>query len=72
VQLVVLVWAALNYRAETTGQEGLDANLAGARLPNTPRESSTVYDGVDNINSLGGYDYTKQGLSIHSHFVTFL
>jgi hypothetical protein len=33
--LIVLVLAVLNWSTETAGQEGLEAKLAGARLPTT-------------------------------------
>jgi hypothetical protein len=45
--LIVLVLAVLNWSTETAGQDGLEANLAGARLPTTLYRSSAVYDGVD-------------------------
>jgi hypothetical protein len=51
---IVLVWAVLNWSTETEGQQGLEAKLAGTRLPASLFDSSAVYDGVDNVYIFGG------------------
>jgi hypothetical protein len=52
--LIFFVLAVLNWSTETAGQDGLEAKLAGARLPTTLYRSSAVYDGVDNVYIFGG------------------
>jgi hypothetical protein len=52
--LIVLVLVVLNWITETAGQDGLEAKLAGARLPTTLYRSSAVYDGVDYVYIFGG------------------
>jgi hypothetical protein len=54
ITIIVLIFAALNCSTEAEGQQGLEAKLAGARLPTTLIESSAVYDGVDNVYIFGG------------------
>jgi hypothetical protein len=50
----LLILVVLNSSIETAGQQGLEAKLAGARLPTTLWDSSAVYDGVDNVYIFGG------------------
>jgi hypothetical protein len=50
----VLGVAVLNWSIETAGHQGLEAKLAGTKLPSELFGSSAVYDGVDNIYILGG------------------
>jgi fermentation-respiration switch protein FrsA (DUF1100 family) len=52
--LIVFVWTVLNCSSQTTGQQGLEAKLAGAKLPTTLYYSSAVYDDVDNVYIFGG------------------
>jgi hypothetical protein len=52
--LIVLVFAVLNCSTEIAGQQGLELKLAGTKLPTYSSESSTVYDGVDNVYIFGG------------------
>jgi hypothetical protein len=52
--LIVLVMAVLTWATETAGQQGLEAKLAGARLPTSLSQSSAVYDGVDDVYIFGG------------------
>jgi hypothetical protein len=52
--LIVLVLAVLNCSTETAGQQGLEAKLAGTRLPTKLWGSSAVYDGIDNVYIFGG------------------
>jgi hypothetical protein len=52
--LIVFVMAVLNWAIETAGQQGLEAKLAGARLPTSLSQSSAVYDGVDDVYIFGG------------------
>jgi hypothetical protein len=52
--LIVLVLIGLNCSTEAAGQQGLEAKLAGARLPTTLSGSSAVYDGVDSVYIFGG------------------
>jgi hypothetical protein len=51
--LIILVVALVNVTTEVSGQ-GLEANLARARLPDARVESSAVYDGVDSVYLFGG------------------
>jgi hypothetical protein len=51
---ILLILVVLNSSIETAGQQGLEAKLAGARLPTTLWDSSAVYDGVDNVYIFGG------------------
>jgi uncharacterized membrane protein YqhA len=52
--VIVLVLAVLTWTTETAGQEGLEAKLAGAKLPTTLYRCSAVYDGIDNVYIFGG------------------
>jgi hypothetical protein len=50
---IFLVVALVTVNNPVSGQ-GLEAKVAGARLPYTLYESSAVYDGLDNVYLCGG------------------
>jgi hypothetical protein len=52
--IIFLVLTILNCTTASAGQQGLEAELAEARLPTTLYGSSTVNDGVDTVYIFGG------------------